>query len=756
MRHRHALTLAGLCFLLPAMAWGQKRVMPTAADAGLPPYIQLDTADQTMTATFHSPYGIDAASVKFTVDGVDRTRDAKHDDKTLSYHVPEQHIMSGYSVRLELKDKRGQRGVAAVSPTTFIDDAGTVVSYFLPRREMTRVHVCLYGNETSQRTFTGWHGPGEVAVPWNGKDDAGSRVDVGVYMFYVEALRGKHWVRIAAIDPVDDTERLKREAALAYYAVPAQAVRKRGGRDEFLFFTLNPKLIKRETGEFEGATYGGQSGCLVFASRDVRGQFAILWQYDLPDDGEDAVWWDNAAGQTKDAIAVQLMSGAFMTFHAPDGEPPTLLNGPRYIPGETFGAPLRKGFWVRPDSSQPAFVLDDEYSVTLVNLAAGTAQALWSTPTVKEPNGVIDEEGFPHLLAVGDLTGDGGLEIVAHTERDQIISGDVLRLDSSLRVWRYADGKFQEVYSVPLPGFRATAGTALFRSPGNPPWIAVNLLPTGGKGDAVLAAFRWNGTTLAEVPAMRKMGLNLQWNGPGKAMMAAADLDGDGTDGLLLIIDARRTTRLVVLKYVGDTLRPTWQSPPLSREVHFGRVQASEAGGQQEVELLQGYDSPPYGGTVSLFRQAGNKFTGWEAQHYVPPPPPPPKPPPPPPPTAEERLSSLTYDEGYGFRDPFLTLDGKKIIQLHSTNDMINASWREKQDRKRLLLLAKQRFPANRVVLRQRGSLWKVMAGSMAVEILMPEDAKNAKRPLSALAQDWLTAVQAILRGLETTPPLKR
>jgi len=55
MRHRQVLALAGLFFLLPATAWGQKRVMPTAADAGLPPYIQLDTADQTMTATFRSP-----------------------------------------------------------------------------------------------------------------------------------------------------------------------------------------------------------------------------------------------------------------------------------------------------------------------------------------------------------------------------------------------------------------------------------------------------------------------------------------------------------------------------------------------------------------------------------------------------------------------------------------------------------------------------------------------------------------------------
>jgi len=213
---------------------------------------------------------------------------------------------------------------------------------------------------------------------------------------------------------------------------------------------------------------------------------------------------------------------------------------------------------------------------------------------------------------------------------------------------------------------------------------------------------------------------------------------------------------LVVLKCVGDTLRQTWQSPPLSREVHFGRDQAREANGRQAVELLQGYDGPPYGGTISLFRQIGSRFTGWEAQHYVPPPPPPPKPPPPPPPTAEERLSFITYDEGYGFRDPFLTLDGRKIIQLHPTNDMINASWREKQDRKRLLLLAKQRFPANRVVLRHRGNLWKVMAGSMAVEILMPEDAINAKKPLPVLAQNWLKAVQTILRDLEATPLKKR
>ena len=274
---------------------------------------------------------------------------------------------------------------------------------YLPRREQTRVHICLYGNETSHRSFTGWHGPGEVAVPWNGKDDAGSSVDVGVYMFYVEALRGKRWVRIAAIDPVDDVERLKQEATRAYCAVPAQAVRTRGGRDEFLFFTLNPKLVISPTEQNEGMGGGCETGRLVCASRDERGQIAILWQYDLPDDAEDAVWWDNAPGQTKDAIAVQLMYGAFMTFHAPDDEPPTLLNGPRSLPGADLGSPLRKGFWVRPDPNQPALLLDDENNVTLVNLAAGTAQALWSTPTIKDPKGNINEEGFPSILAVGDL-----------------------------------------------------------------------------------------------------------------------------------------------------------------------------------------------------------------------------------------------------------------------------------------------------------------------------------------------------------------
>jgi len=174
------------------------------------PYISLDTAQSPVTATFSSPNGIDASTLKFTFDGVDQTANTTHDGASLSYTVPNSvSFYASHAMRVEVKDNDNNLAVASVSahviiPLAPFDDTktSTVVSYNLLGLDPVRVRVCLWATDTAVRTFTSPQRSGESSVTWDGKDDSGNQVQTGVYVFKVEKLSNGNWIRVADIDPI--------------------------------------------------------------------------------------------------------------------------------------------------------------------------------------------------------------------------------------------------------------------------------------------------------------------------------------------------------------------------------------------------------------------------------------------------------------------------------------------------------------------------------------------------------------------------
>jgi len=173
------------------------------------PYISLDTAQSPVTATYSSPNGIDASSIKFTFDGVDQTSNTTHDGSSLSYTVPAGvNLLGSHAIRIEVKDNDGNLGVGSVSANYFSPGGEipgwsqtSTVSYNLLGSESIRVRICLWGSDTAARTYTATQGPGEVSTTWAGLDNTGSGAQAEVYVCKVEKLVNGSWIRIADIDP---------------------------------------------------------------------------------------------------------------------------------------------------------------------------------------------------------------------------------------------------------------------------------------------------------------------------------------------------------------------------------------------------------------------------------------------------------------------------------------------------------------------------------------------------------------------------
>lgn len=530
----------------------------------------------------------------------------------------------------------------------------------------------------------------------------------------------------------DDGKREIEEAKVAYYLVPPRAVRRKGGKELFLFLTANPALV--------GKGFGGASARLILAGRDTQGNVTILWRYDLPEDGGDPLWWNFRPGESQVGILVPILGGTYRTFEMMADQPPTLTGEFALKPfDESLLLDPRTSFFARLEPGQPPRVFYSPKALLVLNVATGTTRTLWSAPRPRETSA--------NFMAGQDLDGDGTLDIVGDTSRFFMTGGKPHYFPGIKRVWHYQGGTFKEIFAGKPTNsgvYRSeviSAGKGRFL-------IAAHEIHGGDqqRGD-VIHLYRWNGRSLQEVASSENAA-------PLFMDFAAADLDGDGADELAVFTEPRGELRLAVLKLRNQQLVKVWESPDLHPNLEFGRVQDYDRDGKEEAALFLREEGSNYRGRVKLFEKAGGKFTGFETLRKPPPPPPPP--PPPSPASLPPKLRFLVIEMGLANGEHWgrLDLDGVRLVVVRPTKAATDPVRRTLQIHEQILQLARERFPAGRVAIRPKEEDREIVAGDAVLVTLTPEDAEAAGKPLDTLAAEWLAAVRKVLRTL-AAPPAK-
>lgn len=522
-----------------------------------------------------------------------------------------------------------------------------------------------------------------------------------------------------------DTDRLQELAAQAFYKVSPQAIRKHNASVEFLFLTdASPRLNSPPI----------ESGRVILARREGLHKFSIVWQYNLPSGGIDAVWWSQTASNDKSAILVTLYDGTGLTFRAP-GSTPELWqqltidgNGMPYVdPGRTFFSNLNA-------TSGDAIFFEHDALFSLY-ISNGKKKLVFSLPNISETSAAY--------LAVQDLDGDGTTEIVADTSR--FIAGNPpVTYPSVLRVWHYQNDNFNEIWHG-TPCDLITRQSFPFSPSRGMKSLIVTHEETPGfpkiKHD-FLCLYRWDGKELAQIASLDNTVAPIVDRG-----FVPADLYGSGLQQIVAIQGSGiGNLRIAVIGLKGNAFIKIWESSPLRTAPRFGRVDDYDNTGKQEVPL---FDE----GKMFLFRQSGNKFVGWEGLK-MPPPAPLPLPP-----GADTRLDAIQYQANLpgGPFQTFLVLDGKKLMEVYPVASGRSEFDRANDIRDQLAHLAKQKFPAAQIIARKVGDedeepKMEVAAGKTVIITLTQSEAKAQGKTLPVLAQEWVSAVRQVLTTLAKPP----
>ncbi len=523
---------------------------------------------------------------------------------------------------------------------------------------------------------------------------------------------------------------LQKEAIYNYYAASPEVVRHQGQVEQVLFLTSDPSRV--------GKVFAAETSRLVLASITSQKKSSIVWQYDLPSGAGYALWWTPTRKEQDSAILVYLYSGECLTLDAPSDNLPVVRQKFSIdAPNGTMDLAVHHAFHVQDPISQSDHLFFSDNGLFDLALMTGKVNNLYSLPS--------PEMTFAHYLAVGDLNGDGTMNVVGDTSSTEFVNGKPVHAPSVVRVWHTMSTGHQQTYSSGPKNHWAIESTITKSSLSTLPTIVANELsenPSGGF-DLYLHFYLWQNQTIKHITSSQGVVAPLIHDG-----FTLADLAGGGkTSVLALVSPADGGIHLAVLNLEQDKLIKTWISPRMHGRLRFGRVISDRQSHRQEVALVN-----PDTREVGLFKQSSNKFTGWESFRYLPPPPPPPKP-------LGIRFA-WQQEDGLEPSDParnFLMLDGNHLIQVTANDREINALYRTQQIQQRILDLAKQSFLPSQIVARKAGDedeepKMEVAAGKTIVIILTQSEAKAQGKTLPALAQEWVSAIRQVLTTLAKPP----
>ena len=545
---------------------------------------------------------------------------------------------------------------------------------------------------------------------------------------FVPALMTSSFLRGSSATPQDAVD-LQQQAKQSYYTVLPQSCRRVNGTEQFLITVDDPS-------QEEVATTS--PGCrLVLAERTQKGSISIIWQYRLSTTHTALrAIWCNGKSYAKNSIFVYLDDGTCSTLHVDGNLPPVPTNNFRVKSANGTMVLSRNRFFIALSASGEATIFFSDFALLTLGLDNGKTQIVYQV------SGLHDN--FSQYLAAEDLDGDGTTDIVGDTSLVQFVKGKVIRSSGIVRVWHDTLQGFQQIYASAPRRHWAIESAVAPMGTDKKLVIAANELSEAADGVSLyLHLYCWNGSAIQEIATSEGILPPLNHDG-----FTFADLSGQGGNSILAsVTDKENTIHLSVLKLVNDKMVKVWTSPPMDGRLRFGRVSNYDNVGKQEVPLIN-TDTQK----VSLFKQVGATFTGWEALRYVPPPPPPPKP-------LEERFA-WQQEDGLKPADParnFLMLDGAHLILVPANDREINALYRVQQVQQRISDLAKQSFPAAQVVARKAGDQdeepkREVVAGKIVIITLTESKAKTAGKPLAAYAQEWVAAVKTVLTTLAVPP----
>jgi len=528
----------------------------------------------------------------------------------------------------------------------------------------------------------------------------------------------------------DDLADDKRAADSVYYTALPQSVRKVGQAEQFLFTVNDPSSV--DSPVFPGCR-------LVLAQHDKEGT-SIVWQYRLSE-SETAgipIWFGDKSEKDKSHIFVMLNNNTCLTFSANGITPPQPeKHFSIHSANGVMDLNLHQAFFAYSFLNNDPVIFFSRYALLELDLVMGKTQAVFQLPVLSD--------NFTHYLAVEDLDGDGTTDIVGDTSLAQIVKGEVVHSPGTIRVWHSTPQGYQQIYaSTPRHHWTVESDAAPMGADKKPVIVANELSEAVGGVDLYLHLYHWDGHTIQEITSSQGVVPPLGHDG-----FTLAALDGQGRNSILAMVSSYDgTTHLSVLNLVQNRLIKSWMSPPMYERTRFGRVSDYEHLGKQEVPLVN-----PDTGKISLFKQVDNKYLGWEAMRLPPPPPPPPSP-------ADNTRFFLEERDGTKSTDPprnLLMLDGNVLTQVFPNTREINAEYRAQQIQKRVLNLAKQKFPPAQVVARKVGDedeepKMEVAAGKTIVITLTEGEAKTAGKPLPVLTQEWVSAVRQVLTTLAKPP----
>jgi len=533
-----------------------------------------------------------------------------------------------------------------------------------------------------------------------------------------------------AFGQTDDAAQLKQQAQLAYFTVPSYAMRRIHEKTQYLFLAPDPKR------EHDATLFGFDTAKLVLAEHSAEGKTSILWQYDLPQGGVSVCWW-NENSEHQNAIFVEMYGGEYSTFAAPINDPPSLINTFQFADSDHHLIENVLTTFVSPQQlNLPDHIFYSSYALIALNLTKGSTTDISRLSDFRETSS--------NFLAVRDVDGDGTIDIIGDSGR--YVGGKAPQFfPSTFRVWHYLNGQYVQIYqSAPHDSIVTGSIPFQYAKTARPAMLAQEAHFPGLKNAPqetryALHLYQWDGKAITELA--NTVGLL-----PGQLYGAfvAADLRGDGVQEVVTMF-VKDSPQIAVLDYKNHQFVKVWESPPLDYNIEFGRPDNYRGAGQQ-IPLTD-----PDTGGKRLFRFAGGKYVGWERML---------KPPPPPAPSPPALETRFHWEErGMMSNTPkhLLILDGNPLIQVFANTRELNAEYRAEQIQKRVLDLAKQKYPPAQVIARKVGDedeepKMEVAAGTTVIITLTESEAKTAGKPLNAYAQEWAGAVRLALMTLAKPP----